>query len=84
VPPAAGRPPSRRRRRRKDGFSTLQVRFSSSLHLQLLPEQRLDTIFVVVVVAGDGDWRHIGYKVARPGAIEIVSVSAVSIHSLHT
>lgn len=23
--------------------------------------------------AGDGDWRHIGYKVARPGAIEIVS-----------
>lgn len=79
MPLAAGRPPSRRRR--KDGFSTLQVRFSSSLHL--LHEQRLDTIFVVVV-AGDGDWRHIGYKVARPGAIEIVSVSAVSIHSLHT
>ncbi|KAF8648865.1 hypothetical protein HU200_064568 [Digitaria exilis] len=23
--------------------------------------------------AGDGDWRHIGYKVERPGAIEIVS-----------
>ncbi|KAJ1264611.1 hypothetical protein BS78_08G012700 [Paspalum vaginatum] len=23
--------------------------------------------------AGDGDWRHIGYKVARAGAIEIVS-----------
>ncbi|CAL4989853.1 unnamed protein product [Urochloa decumbens] len=23
--------------------------------------------------AGDGDWRHIGYKVARPGAIEIAS-----------
>ncbi|CAN6325666.1 unnamed protein product, partial [Urochloa humidicola] len=23
--------------------------------------------------AGDGDWRHIGYKVARPGAVEIAS-----------
>ncbi|XP_025827198.1 uncharacterized protein LOC112902367 [Panicum hallii] len=23
--------------------------------------------------AGDGDWRHIGYKVARPGAFEIAS-----------
>nr|CAB3459220.1 unnamed protein product [Digitaria exilis] len=23
--------------------------------------------------AGDGDWRHIGYKIERPGAIEIVS-----------
>lgn len=23
--------------------------------------------------AGDGDWRHIGYKVARPGAFEVVS-----------
>ncbi|CAM0146892.1 unnamed protein product [Urochloa decumbens] len=23
--------------------------------------------------AGDGDWRHIGYKVARPGALEIAS-----------
>ncbi|KAF8671269.1 hypothetical protein HU200_049975 [Digitaria exilis] len=23
--------------------------------------------------AGDGDWRHIGYKVERPGAIEIAS-----------
>ncbi|CAO2143117.1 unnamed protein product [Urochloa humidicola] len=23
--------------------------------------------------AGDGDWRHIGYKVARPGAFEITS-----------
>ncbi|TVU03746.1 hypothetical protein EJB05_50711 [Eragrostis curvula] len=25
--------------------------------------------------AGDGDWRHIGYKVPRPGAIEIASDS---------
>ncbi|KAF8707217.1 hypothetical protein HU200_030467 [Digitaria exilis] len=24
-------------------------------------------------IIGDGDWRHIGYKVERPGAIEIVS-----------
>uniref|UniRef100_A0A453HQ58 FHA domain-containing protein n=1 Tax=Aegilops tauschii subsp. strangulata TaxID=200361 RepID=A0A453HQ58_AEGTS len=24
--------------------------------------------------AGDGDWKHIGYRVARPGAIEIASV----------
>ncbi|CAO2147491.1 unnamed protein product [Urochloa humidicola] len=23
--------------------------------------------------AGDGDWRHIGYKVARPGPVEITS-----------
>lgn len=23
--------------------------------------------------AGDGDWKHIGYRVARPGAIEIAS-----------
>ncbi|KAG2481061.1 hypothetical protein PVAP13_J064901 [Panicum virgatum] len=24
-------------------------------------------------ISGDGDWRHIGYKVARPGAFEIAS-----------
>ncbi|EES16567.1 hypothetical protein BDA96_08G023900 [Sorghum bicolor] len=29
--------------------------------------------------AGDGDWRHIGYKVARPGAIEIISDDAVTV-----
>ncbi|PAN15643.1 hypothetical protein PAHAL_3G013200 [Panicum hallii] len=28
--------------------------------------------------AGDGDWRHIGYKVARPGAFEIAS-NAVTV-----
>jgi len=28
-------------------------------------------------ISGDGDWRHIGYKVARPGAFEIASVCAV-------
>jgi pSer/pThr/pTyr-binding forkhead associated (FHA) protein len=26
--------------------------------------------------SGDGDWRHIGYKVARPGAIEIAAEDA--------
>ncbi|RLM48692.1 uncharacterized protein C2845_PMPSC055825 [Panicum miliaceum] len=29
--------------------------------------------------AGDGDWRHIGYKVARPGAFEIASNCGVHI-----
>ncbi|XP_048570081.1 uncharacterized protein LOC125550984 isoform X1 [Triticum urartu] len=28
--------------------------------------------------AGDGDWKHIGYRVARPGAIEIASASCSS------
>jgi len=28
-------------------------------------------------ISGDGDWRHIGYKVACPGAFEIASVCAV-------
>lgn len=25
-------------------------------------------------IAGDGDWRHIGYRVARPGGFQIASV----------
>uniref|UniRef100_A0A453HPT0 Uncharacterized protein n=1 Tax=Aegilops tauschii subsp. strangulata TaxID=200361 RepID=A0A453HPT0_AEGTS len=29
--------------------------------------------------AGDGDWKHIGYRVARPGAIEIASVRILFI-----
>ncbi|KAF7043327.1 hypothetical protein CFC21_052702 [Triticum aestivum] len=28
--------------------------------------------------AGDGDWKHIGYRVARPGAMEIASASCSS------
>jgi hypothetical protein len=31
-------------------------------------------------ISGDGDWRHIGYKVARPGAFEIASVCVVHHH----
>nr|ABA95711.2 FHA domain containing protein, expressed [Oryza sativa Japonica Group] len=29
----------------------------------------------VLEPAGDGDWRHIGYRVARPGGFQIASVS---------
>ena len=28
-----------------------------------------------IIHAGDGDWKHIGYKVEMPGAYEVFSVS---------
>uniref|UniRef100_A0A0E0J668 FHA domain-containing protein n=1 Tax=Oryza nivara TaxID=4536 RepID=A0A0E0J668_ORYNI len=33
----------------------------------------------VLEPAGDGDWRHIGYRVARPGGFQIASEAAVTV-----
>uniref|UniRef100_A0A0E0MJ33 Uncharacterized protein n=1 Tax=Oryza punctata TaxID=4537 RepID=A0A0E0MJ33_ORYPU len=33
----------------------------------------------VLEPAGDGDWRHIGYRVARPGGFQIATDAAVTV-----
>ncbi|CAO2140679.1 unnamed protein product [Urochloa humidicola] len=55
----------------KKKSSSLILRCSSSLADG--PSTVGSSVRWVLDPAGDGDWRHIGYKVARPGAFEITS-----------
>ncbi|OEL16637.1 hypothetical protein BAE44_0022345 [Dichanthelium oligosanthes] len=42
------------------------------LYMEMLLRNKTQMHFALSI-SGDGDWRHIGYKVARPGAFEIDS-----------
>ncbi|KAF0889089.1 hypothetical protein E2562_021141 [Oryza meyeriana var. granulata] len=55
------------------GRSILSLRCSSSASSSASSE------IWILEPAGDGDWRHIGYRVARPGGFQITSEEALTV-----